>query len=271
MTPAYRLSNAHTHTTFCDGANTPAEMAARAYQLGFAALGFSGHSFCPADGFGMRGEKLAGYRRAVAAERERYRGKMAVYLGLELDSMSPVPAAGEFDYLIGSVHNIIAPDGSLLPVDLSIDSTEQAIAGAYHGDGLAYAAAYYRELDKMLSARQVDICGHFDLICKYNAGGRLFDEAAPAYREMAAAVLQRHAHKCAFEINTGALAKGLLARPYPDYWLWEVLREAGAAVIINSDAHSTALLDFGLAEFSQKARAFGLHVITIEDICSVKK
>lgn len=267
MTAVWRLGNAHTHTCLCDGADTPAEMAAQAYRLGFSALGFSGHSFCPGDGFGMQGRELAAYKRQVLAERGRYRGRMAVYLGLELDSMSPYPAADEFDYLIGSTHNILTPQGDLLPVDMSPAITQQIIAEHYRGDGLAYAAAYFRELDKMLTERRLDICGHFDLVCKYNAGGRLFDEAAPAYREMAGEVLRRHADKCAFEINTGAMYKGLLPRPYPDYWLWDILKETNARVIVNSDAHSTAGLDFGLAEQAAKARAFGLNIVTIEDIC----
>ena len=39
------LSNAHTHTTFCDGKNTAEEMVQAALDNGFVSLGFSGHSF----------------------------------------------------------------------------------------------------------------------------------------------------------------------------------------------------------------------------------
>ena len=34
----------HTHTTFCDGKNTPEEMVVAAIEKGFVALGFSTHS-----------------------------------------------------------------------------------------------------------------------------------------------------------------------------------------------------------------------------------
>ena len=37
--------NYHTHTDFCDGQNTPEEMAEAAAKKGFTALGFSGHSY----------------------------------------------------------------------------------------------------------------------------------------------------------------------------------------------------------------------------------
>ena len=42
-------SNFHTHTTFCDGENTPEELAVEALRLGCPAIGFSGHSYAPYD------------------------------------------------------------------------------------------------------------------------------------------------------------------------------------------------------------------------------
>lgn len=267
------ISNAHTHTNFCDGANSPAQMAEVAYRLGFSSLGFSGHSYCVdyyfADGFGMDEAKLEAYKQAVLYERERFWGKMAVYLGLELDSMSAEPNRGEFDYIIGSVHNLITPDGMLLPVDMSQQMTRQAIAQHYDGDVWRYVGDYYAAVDKMLNEREVDICGHFDLICKYNAGGAVFDEKDLRYRDMAASVLEKYATKCVFEINTGAMARGVQQRPYPDYWLWEILRDKGSLVMVNSDAHSVAGLDYALAEQREKAKKFGLHLVDIADICNI--
>ena len=37
------LSNPHTHSLYCDGKSTIAEMADSARKLGFVSLGFSGH------------------------------------------------------------------------------------------------------------------------------------------------------------------------------------------------------------------------------------
>lgn len=272
-------SNAHTHTSYCDGANTPAEMAAAAWRLGFGALGFSGHSHCAdyyfADGFGMKPAELAAYKRDVLALKEQYRDRMDIYLGLELDAMSEPPAAGEFEYLIGSVHNLTAPDGGILPVDMSPAVTKRAIDNLYGGDVWAYVGDYFVEVDRMLTERCngqstgqcVDICGHFDLICKYNAGGVIFDENDNRYRDMAAQVLAKHAGKCVFEINTGAMARGVQSRPYPDYWLWEILRDAGSPVMVNSDSHAANTLDFALAEQTERARKFGLTVVDIREIC----
>ena len=45
------LSNAHTHSTFCDGKNPPEEMIRAAEKLGFVSLGFSGHASQEKRGF----------------------------------------------------------------------------------------------------------------------------------------------------------------------------------------------------------------------------
>ena len=39
------LQNLHTHSTFCDGFDTPEEMVNIAIEKGFDSIGFSGHSY----------------------------------------------------------------------------------------------------------------------------------------------------------------------------------------------------------------------------------
>lgn len=261
-----RLSNAHTHTLYCDGRDTPRAMAEAALAAGFVSLGFSGHSYCAADGFGMQPEALAAYKAEVRELQQEYQGRMRIYLGLELDSMSDMPAAGEFEYLIGSVHNVTAPDGTVCPVDTSEELFAEGIAVC--GGVMPFIRAYYQEYDRMLSTRQVDIAGHFDLICKFNGGSRFFDENAAEYKEIAATVLRRHCNNVVFEINTGGMSKGWRDRPYPDYWMWEVLRERGARVIINTDTHAAVTVDHALVEMTERAEGMGLTVVTLDDIIS---
>ena len=77
----------HTHTTFCDGKSTPREMVEAAYRMGMTDFGVSGHAdfsmFEP--GFGMDDEKLRQYTEELQELREEYRGKMNLYIGIELD------------------------------------------------------------------------------------------------------------------------------------------------------------------------------------------
>lgn len=262
------LSNAHTHTSLCDGQNTPAEMAAAAYEMGFKSLGFSGHSYCPGEDYGMKPAALADYCAQVRALQEVYSGRMRIYLGLELDSLSEKPGEVhnkmDFDYLIGSVHDVVAENGRVWTVDESPEKTAAGIVA--FGGAENYWRAYFAGMEEMLERREVNIVGHFDLVCKYNAGGRFFDEALAAYRELAERVLRRYCREYVFEINTGAMFRGYLQRPYPDYWLWEVLRQEGAWVMVNSDAHSARGLAYGLAEMRRRAREFGLKLVDIDEL-----
>ena len=54
-------ASVHTHTTFCDGRDTPEAMARAAAAQGLTTLGFSGHSYVPQEGFGIAPETLPSY------------------------------------------------------------------------------------------------------------------------------------------------------------------------------------------------------------------
>ena len=65
--PDRYLQNLHTHSTYCDGADTPKEMVERALELGFDTIGFSGHShmyFSPL--IGMTPEATEEYKKEIA-------------------------------------------------------------------------------------------------------------------------------------------------------------------------------------------------------------
>ena len=93
----------HTHTTYCDGKNTPAEMVKAAYNMGFTDFGISGHGdYSPAEpGFGMTDSILSSYMKELYELREQYRGKMNLYIGIETDCLGSVQKA---EYTIGSTH-----------------------------------------------------------------------------------------------------------------------------------------------------------------------
>ena len=73
--------NFHTHTVFCDGANTAQEMADQALALGFTHLGFSGHMDPD-----IRMD-LAAYDREIRRLQEVYRGRLEILRGVELDGL----------------------------------------------------------------------------------------------------------------------------------------------------------------------------------------
>ena len=232
----------HTHTTFCDGKNTPEELAEEALRLGCPALGFSGHSYTPFDtSYCM---SLAGtdeYRRRVCALKERYAGRMQIYLGVEQDFYAPAPADA-YDYVIGSVH-YLCRDGQYLAVDHSREWLQRDVARHYGGDVYAYLEDYYATAACLQEQTGCQIVGHFDLVTKFNERGDLFDTRHPRYR---AAVLRALDRLCradvVFEVNTGAMARGLRTSPYPQEWIREAIRARGRRFIRTSDCHKRELL-----------------------------
>ena len=66
------LADFHTHTTYCDGKNTPEEMVRAAIAKGMTKIGFSGHSHTAFDeSYCMSTEGTEAYRQEIAALKEK--------------------------------------------------------------------------------------------------------------------------------------------------------------------------------------------------------
>ena len=112
------LANFHTHSTFCDGKNTPEEIVLAALEKGFASIGFSGHGYTPFDlRYCMK--DTAGYIAEIKRLRDKYRADIQIYLGAEEDAFATV-ARWEFDYIIGASHYLSVGEKHL-PIDSSLD------------------------------------------------------------------------------------------------------------------------------------------------------
>lgn len=248
--------NLHTHTTFCDGKNTPEEMVQSAVSLGLNSLGFSGHA--PMDG--PNGDwtmgDVPGYRAEVLRLREQYAGQIEIFLGLEQDFYSP-PQADSWDYVIGSVHQV-QKDGAWLSVDASSEEFVRAVEHHYGGDFYAFAEDYYRRVGEIAERTGCQIVGHFDLITKFNEGDKLFDAGRPRYVSAALEAMDRLAERdVIFEINTGAVSRGYRSAPYPDPALLRAMRERDIPICITSDAHSAGTLLHAFSQAAELAWACG--------------
>ena len=79
-------SNYHTHTCYCDGADTPEELILEAIRLGCPAIGFTGHSYTPFDlSYCMTLENTERYNEEIPRLKEKYKGKINVLFGIEQD------------------------------------------------------------------------------------------------------------------------------------------------------------------------------------------
>jgi histidinol-phosphatase (PHP family) len=248
------LTNYHTHSEYCDGRISAAEMAEAAYAAGFSILGFSSHAPLPFETeWTMDPVRTADYTRTVRELGKAYRGRMEILLGLEIDYIENIcgPSDGRFDSLgldftIGSVHHVCPPRlgyDALATVDNGQDSFDALIAQGYDNDTTALVNDYYKAAAACIEAGGFDIFGHFDLIRKNNPNMSRFREDTGQYKEAAMmAVDALTGSGIIVEINTGGMARGKLPSPYPAAWILKELNVRGIDICLNSDAHASAHL-----------------------------
>lgn len=265
------LSNAHTHTRYCDGQSTPEEMVAEAARLGFVSLGFSGHGN---QGFDPAYSMADGRQEAYLAELRALQGKQRdrgaaprLWVGLEQDGMTPssqkVQNRQQFDYIIASTHYLCRNfEGKPIAVDGDPEALARYLETCLDGDIWAMVAAYYDRHASMLLEDRPDIIGHFDVVRK-RAGApgvlyALFEETHPTYRRLALEALERSA-PCGgvLEVNTGGMARGYVSEPYPSLELLGAWRELGGAITLTSDCHWAGQLTYGFEAALSKLRAVG--------------
>ena len=281
--------NLHTHTTYCDGKNSPEEMVLDAISAGFDVLGFSGHSYTSFDeSYCMSREQTQAYQAEIRALAEKYKNRIRILCGIEQDRYGDDEPDG-YDYAIGSVHaffkassssrpepaeasvpgGIIAAEGGFfIYVDWTAEAMEWAIKYLYDGDSLTLAEDYYNTLASFAADKEVQIIGHLDLLTKFEEQQTaerkepLFNTEHPRYLQAARRTIEAlvSAGKI-FEINTGAISKNYRTDPYPSLPLLRMIYEAGGRIMINSDCHAAGKLDCGYELAAQLARQAGFAML----------
>ncbi|MGI6279772.1 MAG: histidinol-phosphatase [Acutalibacteraceae bacterium] len=263
------LTNLHSHTLFCDGADSPQDLVMAAIEKGFSSFGFSGHGYTDFDlSYCMK--DTDGYINTVNSLKEKYKGKIQIYLGVEEEAFSPLNCRQQFDYIIGSCH-YIKQAGKYYPVDLSYEALCECIA-AFDGDPLKAAERYYAAFCDYLLAKKPDIIGHFDLLTKFDEKNDPLFSNNDEYFKIAEKYLSYALKTEAFfEVNTGAMSRGYKSTPYPDEKLLFILKKRGGKVVLSSDAHSADTIDFGFKEARKMLKNIGFsHVYALYDGVFVK-
>ncbi len=257
------LSDFHVHSAFCDGANTPREMVKAAIEMGMDAIGFSAHSYTFFDeSYCLRKKDIPLYQREISALKEEFAGKIRVLLGIEQDVYSAEDTKG-YDYVIGSAHYVLK-DESFYAVDNS--EAEFCALGekVYGGDYLALCEDYFASVSRLAEKRDITFIGHFDLITKFNEGGKYFDESHPRYiaawKKAMDALLPL---KVPFEVNTGAMARGCRTTPYPAIPILKAIKENGGKVIFSGDTHHKDYLCYAFETVSSKIAALNIPAVTL--------
>lgn len=256
--------NFHTHTKYCDGKNTPEEMVLSAISKGFTALGFSGHSNFDFDcGWCMSKEGTADYIKEVNSLKEKYAGKINIYLGTEHDVLSSIDKA-VYDYTLGAVH-YLSFDGERFDVDASARCQLDTANRFFGGSMQSYAEAYFEQAGSILERTDADIIAHFDLVTKFNEHGELFDTGERRYISACTDALDRLLpYGRPFEINTGAIARGKRETPYPSLEIARYIHSKGGFFILTSDCHNADMLD---CFFDDALEMYGgFNIVSFEEI-----
>ena len=245
----------HTHTNFCDGKHSPAEMVESAYKKGLTDYGISGHAYINAGGeFGMNDVVFKKYKEEIDRLKKEYEGKMNIYAGIELDCLGPIQEA---DYSIGSVH-CVKKNGEYVVVDYTEEFLCDAVNRLWDGNWYALTKDYYDLVAQNYDITKCDFIGHFDLITKFNQDYKHFDEENDTYLEQCYNAMKKlNSYNIPFEINTGAISRGYRKEPYPNKILLRELYKMGGQIIINSDSHSAENICYKFDEAVKIAKECG--------------
>lgn len=257
-------SNYHSHSLYCDGRAGMEDFVRFALSSGFTSYGFSSHAPLPfPTAWTMEWDRMDDYLAEFRRLKEKYAGRIELYLGLEIDYLNEEshPAIDCFrrlplDYRIGSVHLLYDDEGRVVDADLPADKFRQMVDRHFHGDVERVVRLYYERSRRMVELDGFDIVGHADKV-HYNAAccrPGILDE--PWYDRLVCdyfADIARRGYQ--MEINTKAYEE--LGVFYPDVRYFPLLRELGVRVQVNSDAHYPERIASGMSEAFRALRRAG--------------
>lgn len=254
-----RYSNLHTHTSFSDGAHSVRENIESAIEKNMLSLGISDHSFTACDtSYCIKKSDYENYYKEINSLKDEYKGRLPVYLGLEMDYFSEIDKE-KFDYIIGSVHYIVK-DGFCYPIDHSALQQQNCIADLFGGNMVDMAKYYYDLVVEHARKNKPDVMGHFDVITKFS----VFDENNEEYKDYSLQALKETLKHCNYiEVNTGAMSRKVKDAPYPNKFLLENILDLGGEVVLGADSHNKANLIYAFDSSVEMLKNIGFDHISV--------
>lgn len=256
--------NFHTHTQFCDGRNTVAEMARAAVEQGFEVIGFTPHAPVPIQSpCNMSMDDVPQYLEEVRRANEQYAGSCRFLAGMEIDYLGPDCNAAspcyvnlDLDFCISSVHFIPDQKGELVDVDGKYERFKRNLEVHFGNDIRYVVETFYNRSMDMLRTGGFTILGHFDKIAQ-NAS---YYDPGIEQRDWYRALIDRYIDLIiesgvTVEINTKARVEH--GRFFPHERYWPRLIAAGVPLVVNSDAHYADRLDASRGEALAMLKSMG--------------
>ncbi|DAB29180.1 MAG TPA: histidinol phosphate phosphatase [Sulfurimonas sp. UBA12504] len=237
----------HNHTTLCNHAiGEMEEYVKKAINSGTKYFGFSDHAPMDFDPkYRMGFEDMSHYEKDVLTLKEKYKNKIEILLGYEVDylegHMDKRVLDVDVDYLIGSVHFI---------GDWGFDNPE--FIGKYeHEDIDTIWQKYFDSIEAMAKSKLFDIVGHFDLIKVFKFMPKK-DITLIAHNALSAI---KEANMV-LEIN-GAGFRKPIAEAYPSISLLEEAFKMKIPITFGSDAHDPEQVSMYAQEIVRIAKNAG--------------
>jgi histidinol-phosphatase (PHP family) len=244
------------HTPLCHHATGhPREYVKQGIASGLSEIGFSDHNPMPTqfDDWRMGPDELPAYFQLVEEARADFPG-FPIRLGLECDYIQGqedylrrLALAGDWDYLIGSVHyirdnwDVDSPFKRHLWKELPVEEIWKR---------------YFSLYTQAISSGLFDFMAHPDLVKKF--GDRPEGDLKPFYTESLNAMADC---KIPMELNTAGLRKDV-KEIYPSREFLEMAFARDIPILINSDAHAPEEVAAGFDLAIDLARSVGYKNLT---------
>jgi histidinol-phosphatase (PHP family) len=264
-------ANYHTHSSFCDGKAEPEAYIEEAIKNNVVSLGFSSHSPVPVDNnWSMPEDRFDEYLDTITLLKEKYKDKLDIYTGLEIDYILDVNVAGGLelsglDYTIGSVH-FLGKKGlrSNWTVDSKIEEMGKGVETDFRGDIKKAVEMYYISMQEMIKNTNVNIIGHLDIIKKNNHNNRLFNEQEKWYIDLVDDTLKLALrYSKIIEVNNGGITRKKINALYPGNWILEKCHEMTIPITMSSDAHSPEQIVAGFSGMAKILNGIGFTEVFV--------
>ena len=235
----------HVHSAYSDGTDATA-MVETATTIGLDGIGFADHVLLShpeklaAHGYPMSLDAVADRRETIGRISERT--NIRIFEAVEIDfyahdedSIRRFLNANEFDYVVGSVHELgpYHPENPQPSVHHNDDAYFEDMTET---DRMEYVDRYFDNVVTLIESELADIIAHPDLI-----------ERNPALRGLAG---DEHFHQVAAAIEQSSSVPEINGAAVTDDWpvlprraFFEVLSEYDITFVRGSDAHGTASLE----------------------------
>jgi len=243
------LSDLHNHTYLCNHANgTVDEYVQMAISKGISIFGFSDHAPMNFDTkYRMTFEQMDKYENMVKSSAAKYRDKIDVRLGYEVDYISGLVDERvinrDVDYFIGSVHFVDK---------WGFDNPE--FIGKYDEMDINLLwKKYFDSIAQMAQTKQFDIVGHFDLIkvFKYFPNLEITSLASDALDAIADCDM-------VIELNGAGLRKPV-KEAYPSLSILKEIKKRNIPISFGNDAHEISQVGQYSSELLSLAKESGFN------------